>query len=92
MKKNIVAWQKIYRLNIFLCSRNPDGTIQYISPSVTNVLGYTQAEFLEHYSDYLTDNPINKTAKCYSGDFFNGHLPSGHEMEIYHKKRRYPHP
>lgn len=40
-----------------------DGNFTYLSPSIVNVLGYSQEEFLGHYTDYLTDNPINRGVK-----------------------------
>jgi PAS domain S-box-containing protein len=48
------------REDYFFYTQNPDGIFSYISPSITIVLGYSQEEFLVHYTEYLTDNPINK--------------------------------
>ncbi|MGR9052914.1 MAG: bifunctional diguanylate cyclase/phosphodiesterase [Gammaproteobacteria bacterium] len=35
------------------------GKMTYVSPSVSNLLGYTSDEFLIYHNDYLTDNAIN---------------------------------
>jgi diguanylate cyclase (GGDEF)-like protein/PAS domain S-box-containing protein len=43
----------------FFYQRDYEGIFTYISPSLTNILGYTADEFMAHYHDYLTDNPIN---------------------------------
>ncbi len=43
----------------FFYSHDTDGILFYVSESITDVLGYTQNDFLSHYSTYLTDNPIN---------------------------------
>jgi diguanylate cyclase (GGDEF)-like protein/PAS domain S-box-containing protein len=43
----------------FFYQRDCEGIFTYISPSITNILGYTADEFMAHYHDYLTDNPIN---------------------------------
>jgi two-component system, cell cycle sensor histidine kinase and response regulator CckA len=44
----------------FFYSHDTDGVFTYISPSITNVLGYTREEFYNNYKEYLTDDPINK--------------------------------
>lgn len=36
------------------------GVFTYVSPSITNILGFTQNEFMVHFTTFLTDNPINK--------------------------------
>ena len=41
-------------------SHDMQGIFTYLSPSITNVLGYTPAEFMGHYAQYMTDSPINK--------------------------------
>ncbi len=43
----------------FFYSHDTDGMFFYVSESITNVLGYTQSDFLSHFSTYLTNNPIN---------------------------------
>ncbi len=49
--------------NYFFYAHNIDGAFTYISPSLTNILGYSAEEFLTHYSEYLTDNPINNVVE-----------------------------
>lgn len=44
----------------FFYIHNTEGIMTYVSPSVQDMVGYTQDEFLTHYSAYLTDNPINR--------------------------------
>ncbi|RME19894.1 MAG: hypothetical protein D6800_13765, partial [Candidatus Zixiibacteriota bacterium] len=44
----------------FFYRHNTDGVFELVSPSVTDVLGYTVEEFCKHYTVYLTDDPINK--------------------------------
>ena len=43
----------------FLYSVDHNGRIAYVSPSITRILGFTQAEFCRRFDTYLTDNPIN---------------------------------
>jgi len=44
----------------FFYIHNTRGIMTYVSPSVQDMVGYTQDEFMTHYSAYLTDNPINR--------------------------------
>lgn len=44
----------------FLYSRNTGGVFTYVSPTITRMLGYTQSEFKNHFTEFLTDNPINR--------------------------------
>ncbi|MDD5322304.1 MAG: diguanylate cyclase [Methylococcales bacterium] len=47
------------RNEFFFYQRDCEGIFTYISPSITNILGYTADEFMTHYHEYLTDNPVN---------------------------------
>lgn len=47
------------RNEYFFYQRDSEGIFTYISPSITNILGYTANEFMTHYHKYLTDNPVN---------------------------------
>ncbi len=53
-------------------SHDTAGVFTYASPSVVNVLGYTQEEFQTHYARYLTDNPINEEARRCTGAAIGG--------------------
>ena len=68
-----------------LYSHDLDGVFTYISPSITNVLGYSQNEFLKHYTQYLTDNPINKEAVRRTELSIKGNEQEPYEIEILHK-------
>jgi ActR/RegA family two-component response regulator len=37
-----------------------NGVFTYVSPSVTDMLGYSQQEALSHYTGFISDNPANK--------------------------------
>ena len=43
----------------FFFSRDPEGVLTYVSPSVKQILGYTPTEMMTHYSHFLTDRPEN---------------------------------
>ncbi len=71
--------------NIFLYSHNTEGVFTYISSSITNVLGYPQDEFLDHFSKYMTDNPSNEGVIKHTGLSLRGIKQPSYEVEIYHK-------
>jgi diguanylate cyclase (GGDEF)-like protein/PAS domain S-box-containing protein len=49
------------------------------------VLGYSQEEFLKHYTEYLTDNPVNKEVEHRTNLSIQGVQQPPYEVEIYHK-------
>jgi PAS domain S-box-containing protein len=73
------------REDYFFYTQNPDGIFSYISPSITIVLGYSQEEFLVHYTEYLTDNPINKEVIHHTELSIKGEKQPSYEVEICHK-------
>jgi PAS domain S-box-containing protein len=71
--------------NYFFYVHDTEGIFTYISPSITNVLGYSAEEFLSHYSEYLTDNPINKEVIKHTALSIQSIKQPPYEVEIYHK-------
>ncbi|HAG50503.1 MAG TPA: hypothetical protein DHU69_04680 [Deltaproteobacteria bacterium] len=71
----------------FFYSHAADGVFTYVSPSVTNILGYAQEEFLTHYSEYLTDNPVNKDVVYHTELSIKGIPQPPYLVEIFHKDR-----
>lgn len=69
----------------FFYSYNVNGQFTYLSPSITQVLGYTQEDFLKHRLEYLTDHPINQFANHYSELCLQGQPQPPYEIEIFHK-------
>ncbi|MCP4265680.1 MAG: PAS domain S-box protein, partial [Candidatus Brocadiaceae bacterium] len=70
--------------NIFLYSHNTEGVFTYISPSIMDVLGYSQEEFLVHFSKYMTDNPNNDEVIKHTNLSLKGIKQPSYEVEIYH--------
>ena len=62
-----------------------EGNFNYLSPSICNVLGYTQEEFMGHYSEYMTDNPINNAAVEFTNMALKGTKQRTYEAEYWHK-------
>ena len=69
----------------FLYSLGIDGVFTYVSPSIKNVLGYSQDEYLKHYTNYLTGNLINKDVKRHVELSIRGKVQPSFPVEIYHK-------
>ncbi|MBN1327223.1 MAG: response regulator [Candidatus Cloacimonetes bacterium] len=57
----------------------------YISPSVKNVLGYSEQEFSTNITSYLTDNPLNKLAGKFTELSIKGKQQPTFEVELLHK-------
>ena len=72
----------IYRQDIY-------GNLTYLTPSVTEITGYTIEEFKTHYTLLLTDNPINQDViKNTEYALMTGKMVPPYRAEIYHKDRR----
>ena len=61
------------------------GVFTYLSPSITEVLGYSQDECMQHYEKILTENPINKDAIRRTELSLQGKQQPSFELEVYHK-------
>ncbi len=70
--------------NSFLYSHNTEGIFTYISPSIVNVLGYQQEDFLSHFTKYMTDNPSNEEVIKHTDLSLEGIKQPAYEVEIYH--------
>ncbi|MDM8569637.1 PAS domain S-box protein, partial [Thiotrichales bacterium HSG1] len=66
----------------FFYSHNADGVFTFVSNSVQHSLGYTPEEFMAHYTEYLTNNPINETVKHHSEQSIQGIVQPSYKMEI----------
>jgi len=69
----------------FFYSHDVDGVFTNVSDSITDILGYTKKEFMEHYSTYLTDDPINSIVTEYTQKTINGEVQKPYTLSIYHK-------
>jgi diguanylate cyclase (GGDEF)-like protein/PAS domain S-box-containing protein len=72
----------------FFYAHDQQGIFTYVSPAIRNILGYSQEEFKDHYTKYLTDNPINEEAKqCTESNLSGKTNGSSYELEIFHKNK-----
>lgn len=63
-----------------------DGRFSYVSESVTRLLGYSEAEFMANYRNYLTDNPKNSQIDAYTENCIKGQPNPPYGIEIYDSK------
>ncbi|MEQ1486094.1 MAG: EAL domain-containing protein [Methyloglobulus sp.] len=59
------------------------GRFSYVSPSVTNLLGYSEVDFMANYRNYLTDNPVNRHMDTNIEACMQGQPSEPYEIEIY---------
>jgi PAS domain S-box-containing protein len=70
----------------FFYQHGADGVFTYISPSIKDVLGYTQAQFLKHYMRYVTDNPLNKSVVAHTTQSLKGRQQPAYLIELRHAR------
>ena len=77
------------RTEYIFYSHNVDGVFTYLSPSITDVLGYTSKEYMQGgYDEFFTDNPINERAIELTKQVLAGDATSSYEVEVFHKDGR----
>ena len=69
----------------FLYSHDTQGVFTYVSPSLTKILGYSTEEFLTHFEQYLTANPINKAVINHTMLSITGQQQPRYQVELYAK-------
>ncbi|MFC1744202.1 PAS domain S-box protein [Candidatus Riflebacteria bacterium] len=73
------------REEYFFYIHDTNGVFTYLSPSITNVLGYSIKNFHTHYTEYLTDNQINKEVIFHTEKSILGEQQPPYEIEIFHR-------
>ncbi len=73
------------RPDYFFYSYGVDGVFTYVSPAVTDMLGYSIEEFLDHHTKFHTNNPINDEVVRHTGLSIAGEKQPAYEVEMYHK-------
>ncbi|MHC4770920.1 MAG: ATP-binding protein [Planctomycetota bacterium] len=69
----------------FVFTHDARGNFNYVSSSATDVLGYSTEEFLTHYTEYLTDHPVNRDITKYKEQILKGVQQPSYEIQMYHK-------
>lgn len=70
----------------FFYQYNKNGVYTYISPSITNILGYKVDDVLKHDHFFLTDHPNNENIKEYIARSLNGEQIPAYEIEVFDSK------
>lgn len=66
-------------------SHDLEGVFTYLSPSISDVLGYSKNEYMKKYDSFFTDSPINDIAVENTNKVTKGRKISPYEVEVYHK-------
>ena len=74
--------------NYFFYIHNKDGVFTHLSPSIKDMLGYTEDEFLNHYDTFLSDSPINKGIALRTDKALLGIRQKPYQIEVLHKNGR----
>jgi PAS domain S-box-containing protein len=69
----------------FLYRHDTAGVFTYVSPSVTQVLGYSPEEFLTNCTTYLTDHPVNMEVQSHTDGSIKGIQQPPYDVQIFHK-------
>ncbi|WP_438970330.1 EAL domain-containing protein [Methylophaga sp.] len=69
----------------FLYSHDLKGVFSYVSPSLELILGYSQEEFLQHYTTFLSDSEVNQMVPRFTEHTVAGNK-SNYELEIIDKQ------
>lgn len=71
------------RHEYFFYRQDRSGLLTYVSPSVSNILGYSVEEFIVNHRDFLTDNPINLNIDKNTDLCLKGMPQPPYEVEVY---------
>ncbi|MES9857114.1 MAG: response regulator [Sedimenticola sp.] len=69
----------------FFYAHDSDGMFFYVSPSISNVLGYSPDEFRTHYASSMTDHAVNEAANKHTALSLHGVRQPAYELQLYHK-------
>ena len=71
--------------NYFFYIHDTEGIFTYLSPSIQDMLGYSNHEFLNHYDTFLSDHPINSNISFRTDQSLLGIRQEPYQIEVYHK-------
>lgn len=69
----------------FFYRHDINGVMNYVSPSIKNLIGYTEKEFLTDFTEFLTDNSINDEGGQYTALSIQGVKQPSYPIEIFNK-------
>jgi methyl-accepting chemotaxis protein len=71
----------------FFYRHDTNGVMNYVSPSIKSLLGYTEKEFLTDCTNFLTDSQINNQVEQYTALSIQGIKQPSYPIELLHKNR-----
>jgi PAS domain S-box-containing protein len=63
--------------------RDCEGRMTYVSSNVTNLLGYSETDFMLNFHKYLTDNPVNLQLDEQMESTIQGRPSETYDIELY---------
>ena len=69
----------------FFYRHDKKGIFTYLSPSVSDMLGYPLWKFMTDYRKFLTDHPVNKEAQRHTAQSLRGIQQPPYEVETIHR-------
>lgn len=87
--------EEMYRIltdhsNDLICLQEPDSTFKYISPSIKNLLGYEQSDFLgKTVFSIVHKDDISSLKKAMKKKVFSGEVIEAYTFRIRHKEGRF---
>lgn len=88
LQKNETKFRNLvegFKENYFFFSQNTTGAIHYITPSVNEILGYTQDEMFEDFRKFISGHEINKKAVAHFESSLKGIIQPSFEIQVIHK-------
>ena len=69
----------------FFYRHNPEGLFEYVTASITEVLGYTQQEFMASFETFVTNHPMNEKAMGHTEQSIQGIQQPKYTIELLKK-------
>jgi PAS domain S-box-containing protein len=70
----------------FVYRHDVGGVFTYVSPAVEQITGHSVAEWMTHYTEFLTDNPLNRRVIEYTDETLRtGKQSPPYLVEIFHR-------
>lgn len=69
----------------FFYAHDTEGIFTYLSNSLTDILGYTKKEFKTHYSEYMTNDPINEKVEALTKKSIQGVEQKPYSISMYRR-------
>jgi two-component system, sensor histidine kinase and response regulator len=76
-----------FKEGYFFFSHNNEGVLEYVSPSVSEILGYLPDEMLKDFREFLTDHPTNAEFEQDLEQAIQQKANKSFEAEVFYKNR-----